>query len=229
MGYRRSVKGKQVATCLSYAIAELRERAQHYPEGSDGRVRSEALSQALILLHGSARRCDAQWRGNGGFTRSFRFFKSFVLSLFLFVGCAFDAPVHDFEGQQSVDFSFAKMVTIEQWEKVFGRISDNCYSRSQDVIIAVVSNDEMQRVCPHTSPRTACQVTQVRSDGEHDFIFLNENSERLKRLESLVHETIHLLQWCEQQLHDEDHDCIECWEIRSGPDSIETKAEAELY
>jgi hypothetical protein len=141
-------------------------------------------------------------------------------------GCVSDAPFFDLEGTDDIDYEQSRIETIRSWEQVYGRITDECYDDSQDVIITAVPPGEMAQYCKHYV--TACRVTQIRSSSERTFFFLDSERTRIQRMESVVHEYIHFLQWCEQRIDDPDHLCRECWELQSGSESIESVAESQL-
>jgi hypothetical protein len=155
----------------------------------------------------------------------------FVLSMLICgaVGCMADAPTYGYEGTDSPDWEVARWATITEWELVYGRLPDDCYNESRDVIIEVLSPEEVSQACRRDYLLPACRVTQIRQGGDKTFFFVSEESSRLRRMESVVHEYIHFFQWCAQAIDDPDHECEVCWELRSGEQSIEFLAESQLY
>ena len=234
MSYRGSITKQPVATCLRRAIRELEARSLHYGEGTDGRVRVDALKSALYVLYPTARRSDAQWRSRGGFTASFRFFAKLGLILIavLFLHCASPTDIDAFTGPEPEipNYEKARRVTVDAWENEFGRLTNHCYEMSKDVVFDIIDYDALQGLCGQSGQKvSACHKYRIQNGEVAESYFYFPDTATVFTIEdSAVHEFIHFLNLCEGTYTDNGHTCYQCWIENSGTESIEAIALSNL-
>lgn len=232
MGYRKSFYGVQVATLLKQAIRETGSRAGSFQEGTEQRVRAQMLRDALLLLHNSARRCDADWRTDKK-QAEFRWFqKLIVFCLLLFSGCAAHSDFNGYEvyqeGPTVEQWEIVLKSTVSAWEQFYGPVSQSCINGAEDIFISVLPPQKVTTACKRDYYLWGCRVVINGFEYEENYIFISGDRDIKEQLETLIHEYIHYLLWCEKGVYDPNHKCFECWFYNANNISIEHNAWLEL-
>lgn len=98
----------------------------------------------------------------------------------------------------SIDYENARRATIDAWEEVIGRVSDECYDRSVDAIIAEESKFPESCIPPDDFGNyIGCYLATEKFGIGGDIIYILPSRTELQKQDTAVHEFIHLLSNCE--------------------------------
>jgi hypothetical protein len=135
--------------------------------------------------------------------------------IMLLIGCAAEVtPSLDVEYERS------RRATIEAWEKVIGRVSDECYDYTLAYFVEEVGYIENGK-----NYKTVAR-TITNHDGIYMILLLDSESETDKA-DHLVHEYIHILSLCEMDNWDKLHLDARYW-IEYGRNTVEAQGCARL-
>jgi len=129
---------------------------------------------------------------------------------------------------KSVDYEDARRSTIEAWEEVIGRVSDECYDRSVDAMVMETGRFPESCIPPiEFGKYVGCYMPTDALGIGGDMIYIYEDRADTKKADTAVHEYIHLLATCE--LHDGDilHLDERLWDD-FGADTVEAVGCANL-
>jgi hypothetical protein len=139
----------------------------------------------------------------------------------LFGGCA--VPTGE---DYSVDYENARRATIEAWEEVIGRVSDRCYDRSVDAMVTEAGYFPESCISP-TGNYVGCYMATEHLGIGGDMIYILETRTDKQKLDTAVHEYIHLLATCEFINPDPFHEDKRFWDD-FGSDTVEAHGCANL-
>lgn len=114
-----------------------------------------------------------------------------ALCLKMLSGCV--NPTED----KAADYENARRAAIDAWEELIGRVSDECYDRSTDAMI--MESGKFPESCIPTikGKYIGCYLATDDYGIGGDMIYLLESRTTLQKLDTAVHEYIHLLSNCE--------------------------------
>lgn len=94
----------------------------------------------------------------------------------------------------SAGYENARRAAIDAWEEVIGPVSDKCYNRTKNAI--VVESKYFPESCIPGGKYIGCTFPIKDVALGDDMIFLLETRTELQKLDTAVHEFIHLLDVC---------------------------------
>ena len=140
----------------------------------------------------------------------------------LFSGCVGD--------DVSADYEPARRAAVTAWEELIGPVSDGCYKRAADAI--VTESGYFPDSCMVPPEMTGlkyigCYMPVKELDLGDDMIFLLDSRTALQKMDTAVHEYIHLLSMCELGNPDPFHEDERLWD-RYGTNTVEALGCANL-
>jgi hypothetical protein len=139
------------------------------------------------------------------------------VALLVLVACDTPAPPDDPGITRACIRSFAP--TLKAWEAAFERVPDECRYLDGEVIVQLVSADEM----PCDEP---IGVNETRTECFHgDVLYLNEDLDDVALVDASVHGWTHALADCVYGAPDVDHLRARLWAVY-GAETVELQAQA---
>lgn len=115
----------------------------------------------------------------------------YILLFIVLLGCTI--PV-----DKSADYENARRATVDAWEEVIGPVSDECYSRSKNAIVTESGNFPEGCIPPKTFGKyIGCYLETDKLGIGGDMIYILDSRTDLQKMDTAVHEFIHLLSNCE--------------------------------
>jgi len=126
----------------------------------------------------------------------------------LFSGCGGDSFWSDVIDEYAAP-EIPRMATLEAWEDNVGPVSNHCWESMKDADIFVV--DGFHEHCLGSGKVIGCYIPASAVDLPHDIILLYHDRTDAQKMDTLSHEFIHLLMWCELGIVDFNHGDSRMW------------------
>lgn len=107
---------------------------------------------------------------------------------------------------EPLDYENARRATISAWEKIIGKVSDNCYYFTEDTSLAEAENLPDECLAEPNMVVIGCYFKKSNS------IFILNSLSKYKKLDTAVHEYIHALSYCMFGYSDHDHENPFLWD-----------------
>ena len=120
--------------------------------------------------------------------------------------------------EDPADYEAARRATIDAWEQVVGVVSDVCYQMTKDTTIEEVDEIEIKDMS-HVIGRTKIIRNEDNEVVQTQMIILESRLES-RKMDTAVHEYIHILDVCINDNEDKYHMKSKLW-IDYGPDTVE--------
>lgn len=147
--------------------------------------------------------------------------KLFFTVCFLF-GCANPTT---FQLSTDINQQIAMDVTIDVWESYFGYLDEHSYFCVESMYVEILP---VEAVKERRGDDHIAHTTLIAQRNTREYTRIYVVQEDPNRFGALVHECIHVIQWCLIRKKDFNHSCVDCWENQSGEKSIEFKAQKIL-